>query len=128
MADHLLLDVRRTSRAAFVMMSGELDVAGVPELREVLAELSVEDRPIIAVELAHLEFIDSAGLSVLVSAHKRAVEQGCEFLLLYPSTATQTALKVSGLVNVLTVVGAGCPEARTGTMKKSVKVSLSGSG
>lgn len=50
-----------------VWLSGELDILTAPQLREVLAGLGRT----IVVDASELQFIDAAGLSVLVLAHGR---------------------------------------------------------
>ena len=64
-----------------VIVTGEIDVATSPVLRQALADLvDLEGR--ITVDLSGTTFIDSSGLGVLVGALKRAREHGNEDLVL----------------------------------------------
>lgn len=61
---------------AVIEVAGEVDVYSVPLLREELAQLA-PPRPLrIAVVMSAVEFIDSAGIGVLVGAVKRAEASG----------------------------------------------------
>src|SRR5580693_5391653 len=73
----LRIAVRRAGREAFVDLSGELDLASAPQLRELLVTMLIEDGPSrLVIDLSDLVYLDSTGLSVLVTAHKRASSTG----------------------------------------------------
>lgn len=55
-----------------VEVFGELDVAGAPELQQVLDRAEATEAKRIVVDLSGLEFIDSTGISVLVKAARRS--------------------------------------------------------
>ena len=54
--------------ATVVHLEGELDLAGVPKLREALHSAQHADRSQIVVDLRGLTFLDSTGLGVLIAA------------------------------------------------------------
>ncbi len=54
-----------------VDVAGEIDVSTAPRLRELLIDLISKDRDQLVVNLDRVEFLDSAGLGVLVGAVKR---------------------------------------------------------
>ena len=56
-------------------VAGEIDIATATRLRERLFELAAGGRPLVA-GLDQVSFIDSAGLSALVGAAKRAAAHG----------------------------------------------------
>ena len=64
-----------------VIVTGEIDVATSPVLRQALADL-VDLHGRITVDLSGTTFIDSSGLGVLVGALKRARECGNDDLVL----------------------------------------------
>jgi anti-sigma B factor antagonist len=68
--------------AYVVAVSGELDIAGTDELRRELAR--GEDHPAgrIVLDLSALQFMDSAGLAVLLEAQQRAQTNGHRLTLL----------------------------------------------
>jgi anti-anti-sigma factor len=82
-----------------VKLSGELDVASAPELREqllVMLERQVPTR--VVVDLSALSFIDSSGIAVLVNTERRARLLGCAFELVAPQPAVWRVLEVCGLL------------------------------
>ena len=69
----LTLRLVQGERESVVGLSGELDLSSAPPLRELLARVLTEDPPSrIVLELSDLDYLDSTGLSVFVTAHKRA--------------------------------------------------------
>jgi anti-sigma B factor antagonist len=59
-----------------VHASGELDAESGSQLRTILSEAFASRPEAVVVDLAGLLFIDSVGLSVLVSAHQRGDADG----------------------------------------------------
>ena len=65
------LDVAEQGNWAVLAVSGEVDVATAPRLRERLVALVAEGHHRIVVDLDGVDFLDSTGLGVLVGALKR---------------------------------------------------------
>ncbi|MER6378220.1 STAS domain-containing protein [Streptomyces mirabilis] len=61
-------------------MVGEQDAATASDLRYALQQ-SVATYPLTVVDLRGVQFMDCAGLSALMSAHRRAGEQGAALRL-----------------------------------------------
>jgi anti-sigma B factor antagonist len=95
------VDFVHSDGEALVLLSGELDVATAPALREHLAELASQGLINISVDLSALRFIDSVGLSVFVVAQKHLEHMGGSFLLLRPSPRIQKLLQVTALAPLL---------------------------
>jgi anti-sigma B factor antagonist len=49
-----------------VSLAGELDLSNVATAKQVLAETAREDAALLVIDLHHLEFLDSSGISLLV--------------------------------------------------------------
>lgn len=83
-------------------LEGELDVAGVPALEDALAdaETALGGDPL-TVSLCDLEFIDGAGLGVLVSAAERAQRDGPRLAITPGRGAAGRLLVLCGLDLVL---------------------------
>ncbi len=95
------VDFVHSDGEALVLLSGELDVATAPALREQLAEFASQGLIHISVDLSALRFIDSVGLSVFVVAKKHLEHMGGSFLLLRPSARIQKLLQVTALAPLL---------------------------
>lgn len=86
-----------------VELAGELDVYSAPQLRDVLAEAAARSAPLIVVDLAALEFMDSSGLGVLVAGWKRARAQGGRLSVAAPSARVARIFRTTGLDRALPV-------------------------
>ncbi|MFA1549693.1 STAS domain-containing protein [Actinomadura chokoriensis] len=91
---------------AVVTATGELDLYTAPRLQAALAGLLREQVTRIVVDLSGVEFCDSTGMNVLLSAMKRLKEQGGSLELAAPRPAVQRILQVTGLDTVFTVTKA----------------------
>jgi anti-sigma B factor antagonist len=99
------LNVSSTSQGghAVVTASGELDLYTAPRLQTVLASLLRERVDRVVVDLSGIEFCDSTGMNVLLSAMKRLKEQGGTLELAAPRPAVRRILQVTGLDTVFSV-------------------------
>ena len=94
----LNLTVRNGGQETLVSLSGELDLSSAPALREVLAATFEDDRPRrIILDLSDLIYLDSTGLSIFVTAHKRATAAGMEFCLVNPNSSVGQLFKITAL-------------------------------
>jgi anti-anti-sigma factor len=91
------LETSNRNGASVISIFGELDLATSPGLEEELERVAGEDVPLVIVDLAELEFMDSTGLSVLVRAHQRAEETGQRFGLINSSQQVQRLLTLTGV-------------------------------
>ena len=66
----------------------EIDVTTAGQLRAMLAEWAVRGHTTLVVDLTGTQFCDSAGLSVLVRAHKQALDQGGGLRLVLPASGS----------------------------------------
>ena len=88
---------------AVVTASGELDLYTAPQLQTALAALLREHVDRVVVDLSGIEFCDSTGMNVLLSAMKRLKEQGGTLELAAPRPAVRRILQVTGLDTVFAV-------------------------
>jgi anti-sigma B factor antagonist len=94
----------RSERAAVVVsVSGDVDVASSPILREALDKPLVAQAPHIVVDLTELNFIDSTGLGVLVGAMKVARRYGASLRLVCTSPRILRVFDITGLNSVFPV-------------------------
>ena len=91
--------VQRDERV--VAVRGELDIGTAPELRAALME-AIDQYPgerLIA-DLEGLEFIDSAGLGILIGGRKRAQAEGGDLVLVDTGRNVARILELTGLTRV----------------------------
>ncbi|MFF3851108.1 STAS domain-containing protein [Streptomyces sp. NPDC002328] len=96
---------------AVVILTGELDRASAPALREAVDALVVEGLARIVLDLEQVSFMDSSGLSVLVYAMRQAGEIGGTLRLAAPGRQVRRLLELTGLdtaVEVFPGVPAAC--------------------
>ena len=85
---------------ATVKFEGELDLVSAARLQHRIQQERSSGFQAFTVDLTGVTFIDSVGLSLLVSAHNRITEEGGELRLLLPRRLS-SLFELSGLVEVL---------------------------
>lgn len=99
------LHAHRRGDESFVELTGELDLLSAPQLREILVEIFTEDQPgRIVLDLSDLIYLDSTGLSVFVTAHKRANASGIAFCLANPNASVRRLLQITALDQIFVIV------------------------
>lgn len=89
--------------ATVISLTGELDVYTSPALKDTLTQLADDDARAVTFDLAGLEFVDSTGLGVLVSALTRSQELGGRATLRRPKPAIAKLLEITGLGTLFVV-------------------------
>jgi anti-anti-sigma factor len=94
--------VRRADGAVVVELAGELDIAGAPQLRDILLDLMIshESRRIV-LDLAELRFIDATGLHLLGLAAQRIERSGGDLEVRNLRPPVQKVFESAGLGNWL---------------------------
>jgi anti-anti-sigma factor len=75
----------------------EIDIGNAAGLRAALLEAATHESRTLVVDMAQTQFCDSAGLNVLVRAHKRARAEGGELLLVICAAAVLRIFAVTGI-------------------------------
>jgi anti-anti-sigma factor len=86
--------------AVVLALSGELDLAGAPELTTALTDVKDAGRELI-VDLTALDFIDSSGLGVLVRFNNAAMAAGYSYSVIAGPPQVHRAFVLSGLDQAL---------------------------
>ena len=94
------LDVSERDGWAVLSVSGEVDVATAPRLREQLITLVNDGKVQIVVDLENVEFLDSTGLGVLVGALKRVRTSDGELALVCTEPRILKVFEITGLTKV----------------------------
>jgi anti-sigma B factor antagonist len=86
-------------------VSGEIDISATPLFNERLADVIAAGDDDVAVDLAEVTFIDSAGLTVLVLARQQLGAAGRKLLIARPSAPVTRVLEIAGLDVVFDIQG-----------------------
>ena len=78
-------------------VSGDLDIATAPSLREQLVGAVTDGRVHLVLDLTGVGFLDSTGLGVIVGVLKRARTLGGDLRLVCPGTAVRRVFEVTAL-------------------------------
>jgi anti-sigma B factor antagonist len=92
------------NQSTLIQIQGCLDVVNAAKLQQQLGQIDSEQSSLWILDLTEVEFIDSAGLVALVTAHKTAVKQRCQLVLCNPSPAVRVILEISQLDRVFEIV------------------------
>lgn len=90
-------ETRSAGPVEIVCLRGRLDAAAAPELRNQLRSIIDAGRTRILVDLGAVDFVDSSGLSVLVTALKGARAAGGDVAVLKPTTDVRALLELTRL-------------------------------
>jgi len=95
---------RRQDKTTIFDLSGDIDFANSPELRQTLLREIQESRtPRVVLNLSQIRYIDSSGIASLVEGLKASRDLGSRFILFGLSTAARETLQLSRLIRVFEV-------------------------
>jgi anti-sigma B factor antagonist len=84
-----------------MIVMGDLDLASAPSLAHELLAVTAEHDGDVILDIGLLTFIDSTGLSLFVSQHKRLAAQGHTLTIYGPTASARRLFELSGLTDVL---------------------------
>lgn len=88
---------------AVVAIAGEIDLYTAPRLQAEFTRLLETGPDRVVIDMSGVEFCDSTGMNVLLSALKRLRERGGILEVAAPRPAVRKILQVTGLDSVFTV-------------------------
>jgi anti-sigma B factor antagonist len=101
---------------------GEIDVENAYEIREIVAAQLAEAHPSrIELNMRHVSFIDSVGISSLVAAFQLASVSGVKLIVTHPSRFAHRQLWVTGLLGLF-----GAPEPHAAMVEIAEQPAVSG--
>ncbi len=100
-ATELSINRRDEAGGVVLALSGELDVVSAPELEQHLNDALAEPQAHVTLDLSELEFVDSAGVSVLIKAKQDAESNGRTLVLARPTEQVQRVFALVGLADWL---------------------------
>ena len=98
------IDIVERDGAVYVAVEGELDVATAPQLDEKITQAEARVTPLIVIDLAGVEFMDSTALQVLLKAEARSQSNGRRLRLTSPSPQVQRLFEVAGVLDRLPLI------------------------
>lgn len=99
------MEVRQGEDRVVLGLHGELDLLGAPMLEEEIAKVEADAPTILVLDLGDLQFVDSAGLRVILAAHERSRREGREFALTQGSDQVQRLFTIAGVSEHLRIIG-----------------------
>ena len=98
------ISARRNNKTTIFDLSGDIDFANSPEVRQSVLREIQEIRPArVVVNLTEVRYIDSSGVASLVEGLRAARDLGSRFILFGLSTAAREVLQLSRLLKVFEV-------------------------
>jgi anti-sigma B factor antagonist len=104
--DQLRIEVRHETERVILRLDGELDMANAPRLQDAIDHAGLDASAMVVLDLQQLQFIDSTGLRVILSASARSRERGHEFAITPGSQQVQRLLSVTGVSDHLRIIAA----------------------
>jgi len=102
MADAVVSQRVLDDGTVMIELRGELDVAVNDALRDVLVDTITTRRPpCVVVNLRHVVFIDSTGMSALVAGYHAAKSAGARYEVREMAPFVEKQLRATGLLQVL---------------------------
>ena len=84
-------------------LSGRLAMADVPQVRQKLLEIIEQGKGKLILDLAQVGFMDSSGLSVLVSAFKATRAKGGDVALLHLNSTVRSLIELTRLQQIFSI-------------------------
>jgi anti-sigma B factor antagonist len=99
----LRIEVADTTSPTTVVLTGEIDLSTSTRVRETLMAIARSGESHVVVDMTHVTFMDSTGLSALVGPLKRFRRGGGEITLRSPSRGVRKILEITGLTRVFSI-------------------------
>jgi anti-sigma B factor antagonist len=105
------MDIEKYSQWLRIELSGDIDLAWHEDHREAIDRALTDCPPTVLIDLEHVDFMDSTGLSLIVQAYRARADRTGEIIVLNACPFVLRTLEVAGLDQLVTVVST-CEEAR----------------
>jgi len=98
------ISTRHLDKTTIFDVSGDIDFANSPEMRQLLLREIRESRTArVIVNLREVRYIDSSGVASLVEGLKASRDLGSRFILIGLSTSAREVLQLSRLIKVFEI-------------------------
>jgi len=98
------IEIESSARYTIVRVSGDVDLASAPRLRQSLSELG-SGVAVVVIDLSGVTFMDSSGLSVLLSMREQllAPDESTQLRLVISQSALTRLFDVTGLNDIFEI-------------------------
>ena len=96
--------IQEQGDTTLVVLRGELDISTASRLEDDLRRIEADGPALLVLDLSGLDFMDSTGLRLLISADSRAREAGRRLVLVKGNQMVQRVLRLTRLDERLTIV------------------------
>ena len=103
MKDTFSVSVESEDSSYVVSVTGEVDVATAPALRERLHEVIADGPAVLVVDLLGVTFIDSTALGVLIDALKRSEAVGAVMRIVVSEPRILKVFTITGLTDIFAI-------------------------
>ena len=86
-----------SGRALFVTATGEVELVNSPHFESALDRALTEKPDVLVADITNVTFLSSAGLAVLMRAHRSAESAGTSFRVVAANPATTRPIQLMGL-------------------------------
>ncbi|MFD1038359.1 STAS domain-containing protein [Virgibacillus byunsanensis] len=99
----LIINVVDNNGKSIVNLSGEIDAYTAPQLKEALLPLTNVDGHTVEVNMENVNYMDSTGLGVFISALKSTKENNSHLKLVNLQDRVSRLFKITGLNEVINI-------------------------
>jgi anti-anti-sigma factor len=99
----LRIFIREREPTPILQLTGEVDMASVPLLRETYDEVCPKPACGLVVDLSGVTFLDSSGLAILLAIHEELQNRGTQLTILAPTPSVRRLFGITGLDSVFEI-------------------------
>jgi len=103
---NLTVNVVEAGEKSILNVSGEIDAYTAPKLKDSLLPLCKESGKVVEVNLENVNYMDSTGLGVFVSALKATKEHNSSLALIHLQDRVLRIFEITGLDDIITIKAA----------------------
>lgn len=100
---YLSVDLEPGEAEVVLRVSGEIDMGSAPSLLEAQRDANDVSQSVTVVDLSRVGFIDSTGISALITMHQDLEAHGKELVLRGATGTVRRVLEISGLDKILKI-------------------------
>jgi anti-sigma B factor antagonist len=89
--------------ASVVRLPGKMVMAQTPTYRAAILDYINQGHTRLVIDMSNLEYIDSSGLSVLISARKQAISYQGDIVLLNPKSSVRALIELTRLHHIMDI-------------------------